>query len=128
MNLIESAGILCYTQIRSIEQTSTAHFLYHPYNLEQQQHSTKMTTAIANTASKIIKMSQGLRERYLAEMDKREGKKKSELAVEVGRLTQEQEEQVSFAALIQKEVIEGWTGADSQGGCINYIADTSNIK
>jgi len=33
-----------------------------------------MTTAIANTTSKIIRKSQGLRERYLAEMDKREGK------------------------------------------------------
>lgn len=71
-----------------------------------------MTTTIANTASKIIKKSQGLRERYLAEMDKREGKEKYELAVEVARLTQEQAEQVSFAALVQKEVIEGWTDAD----------------
>jgi len=45
-------------------------------------------------------------------MDKREGKEKYELAVEVARLTQEQVEQVSFAALVQKEVIEGWTDAD----------------
>jgi len=60
-----------------------------------------MTTAITNTASKIIKKSQGLRERYLAEMDKREGKEKYELAVEVARLTQEQAEQVSFVALVQ---------------------------
>jgi len=71
-----------------------------------------MTTAIANTAIKIIKKSQGLRERYLAELDKREGKEKYELAVEVARLTQEQAEQVSLAALVQKEVIEGWTDAD----------------
>jgi len=71
-----------------------------------------MTTAIANIASNIIKKSQGLRERYLAEMDKREGKEKYELAMEVARLTQEQAEQVLFAALVQKEVIEGWTDAD----------------
>ena len=71
-----------------------------------------MTTSIANTASKIIKKSQGLRDRYLAEMDKREGKEKNELAMEVARLTQEQAEQVSFAALVQKEVIESWTDAD----------------
>jgi len=71
-----------------------------------------MTTAIANTASKIIKKSQGLRERYLAEMDKREGKKKYELAVEVAWLTQEQAEQVLLSTLVQKEVIEGWTDAD----------------
>jgi len=45
-------------------------------------------------------------------MDKREGKEKYELAVEVAHLTQEQAEQVSFAALVQKEVIEGWTDAD----------------
>jgi len=45
-------------------------------------------------------------------MDKREGKEKYELAVEVARLTQEQAEQVSFVALVQKEVIEGWTDAD----------------
>jgi len=32
--------------------------------------------------------------------------------VEVARLTQEQAEQVSFVALVQKEVIEGWTDAD----------------
>jgi len=88
-------------------QTSTAHFLYLPYNLEQQYHSTKMTTTIVNTTSKIIKKSQGLRERYLAKIDKWEGKEKYELAVEVARLTQEQAEQVSFAALVQKEVIEG---------------------
>jgi len=40
-----------------MEQTSTAHFLYLPYKLEQQQHSTKITTAIANTTSKNIKKS-----------------------------------------------------------------------
>jgi len=45
-------------------------------------------------------------------MDKREGKEKYELAVEVARLTPEQAEQVSFAGLVQKEVIEGWTDAD----------------
>jgi len=71
-----------------------------------------MTTTIANTASKIIKKSQDLRERYLAEMDKQEGKEKYELAVEVARITQEQAEQVSFTALVQKEVIEGWIDAD----------------
>jgi len=71
-----------------------------------------MTIAIANTTSKIIKKSQGLRERYLAEMDKREGKEKYELAVEVVQLTEEQAEQVSFAGLVQKEVIESWTDAD----------------
>ena len=32
--------------------------------------------------------------------------------MEVARLTQEQAEQVSFAALVQQEVIEGWTDAD----------------
>jgi len=71
-----------------------------------------MTIAIANTASKVIKKSKGLRERYLAEMDKREGKEKYKLAMEVARLTQEQAEQVSFPALVQKEVIEGWTDPD----------------
>jgi len=71
-----------------------------------------MTTAIANTASKIIKKSQGLREKYLAEMDKREGKEKYELVVEVVWLTQEQAEQVSFPVLVQKEVTEGWTDAE----------------
>jgi len=71
-----------------------------------------MTTAIANTAIKIINKSQGLRERYLAEMDKRVGKEKYELPVKVARLTQEQAEQVSFVALVQKEVIEDWTDAD----------------
>jgi len=32
--------------------------------------------------------------------------------VEVARLTQEQAEQVSFPALVQKKVIEGWTDVD----------------
>jgi len=45
-------------------------------------------------------------------MDKLEGREKYELAVEVARLTQEQAEQISFTALVQKEVIEGWTDAD----------------
>jgi len=45
-------------------------------------------------------------------MDKREGKEKYELAVEVAWLTQEQAELVSFSALVQKEVIEGWTDAN----------------
>ena len=46
------------------------------------------------------------------QMDKREGKEKYKLAVEIARLTQKQEEQISFAALVHKEVIEGWTDTD----------------
>jgi len=43
-----------------------------------------MTSTITNTTNKIFKKSQGLRERYLAEMDKWEEKEKYELAGELG--------------------------------------------
>jgi len=71
-----------------------------------------MTTTISNTTSKIIKKSQGLRKRYLPELDKREGKEKDRLTVEVVWLTQEQAEWVSFIRLFQQVIIEGWTPAD----------------
>jgi len=48
----------------------------------------------------------------VVEMDKLEGNEKYELGVEVAWLTKEQGEQVSFLALVQKEVIEGWIDAD----------------
>ena len=71
-----------------------------------------MSTQIATIAGKVIKKSQRLRERYREELDKLMGKEKYELAVEVARLTQEQAEQVSFAAQVQKEMIENWTDSD----------------
>jgi len=71
-----------------------------------------MNTEVAIVAGKLIKRSQGLRERYQSELRKLSGPEKYVLAVEVARLTQEQQEQISFAAQVQKEVIEAWTNAD----------------
>jgi len=72
----------------------------------------KMNTEVAIVAGKLIKRSQGLRERYQSELGKLSGSEKYALAVEVARLTQEQQEQISFAAQVQKEVIEAWTDAN----------------
>ncbi|RPB18286.1 hypothetical protein L211DRAFT_854263 [Terfezia boudieri ATCC MYA-4762] len=71
-----------------------------------------MSTEITNIAGKLVKRSQGLRERYVAELAKLDGPECWELALEVAKLTQEQAEQISFAAQVQKEVIEGWTDED----------------
>jgi len=45
-------------------------------------------------------------------MDKLEGNEKWELAMKIARLAQEQAEQILFTAVVQKELIEGWTDAD----------------
>ncbi|KAF8426529.1 hypothetical protein BGX38DRAFT_1278928 [Terfezia claveryi] len=71
-----------------------------------------MSTEIVNIAGKLVKRSQGLRERYRNELAKLDGPERWELALEVARLTQEQTEQISFAAQVQKEVIEAWTDED----------------
>jgi len=71
-----------------------------------------MNTEVAIVAGKLIKRSQGLREHYQSELGKLSGLEKYALAIEVARLMQEQQEQISFAAQVQKEVIEAWTDAD----------------
>jgi len=71
-----------------------------------QHHDTnknaKMNTEVAIVAGKLIKRSQGLRERYQSELGKLNGPEKYALAIEVARLTQEQQEQISFAVQVQK--------------------------
>ncbi|KAF8441933.1 hypothetical protein BGX38DRAFT_1272512 [Terfezia claveryi] len=71
-----------------------------------------MSTEIINIVGKLVKRSQGLRERYRNKLAKLDGPERWELALEVARLTQEQTEQISFAAQVQKEVIEAWTDED----------------
>ncbi|KAF8432285.1 hypothetical protein BGX38DRAFT_1146449 [Terfezia claveryi] len=71
-----------------------------------------MSTEIVNIAGKLVKRSQGLRERYRNELAKLDGPERWELALEVAKLTQEQAEQISFAAQVQKEVIDAWTDED----------------
>jgi len=71
-----------------------------------------MNTEVAIVAGKLIKRSQWLREHYQSELEKLGSPEKYALRVEVARLTQEQQEQMSFAAQVQKEVIEAWTDAD----------------
>jgi len=84
-----------------------------------------MNTEVAIVTGKLIKRSQGLRERYQSELGKLSGPEKYALAVEVARLTQEQQEQISFAAQVQKEVIEAWTDADyADMGVDRTTADT----
>jgi len=51
-----------------------------------------MNTKVAIVTEKLIKRSQGLRERYQSELGKLSGPEKYALAVEVARLTQEQQE------------------------------------
>jgi len=85
----------------------------------------KMNTEVTIVAGKLIKRSQGLRERYQSELGKLNGLEKYALAVEVARLMQEQQEQISFAAQVQKEVIETWTNADyADMGVDRTTADT----
>jgi len=71
-----------------------------------------MNTEVAIIAGKLIKRSQELREYYQSELGKLSGPEKYALAVEVARLMQEQQEQITFAAQVQKKVIEAWTDAD----------------
>jgi len=59
-----------------------------------------MNTEIAIVTGKLIKRNQGLRECYQSELGKLNGPEKYALAIEVARLTQEQQEQISFAAQV----------------------------
>jgi len=94
-----------------------------------QHHDTnknaKMNTEVAIVTGKLIKRSQGLRERYQSELGKLNGPEKYALAIEVARLMQKQQEQISFATQVQKEVIETWTDADyADMGVDRTTADT----
>ena len=71
-----------------------------------------MSTEIATIARKVVGRSQGLRERYQAELEKLNARERYLLAVEIGQMTQEKTEQMSFIAQVQKEVIENWADDD----------------
>jgi len=71
-----------------------------------------MSTELTNIAGKLVRKSKGLRERYRAELEKLGGLEKYALVVEISRLTQDQQEQISFGTQVQKEVIEAWTDED----------------
>src|SRR5258706_8323853 len=71
-----------------------------------------MPNEMYTIAGNLVSRSQGLRQRYQAELDKLGAKARYELALEVARLTQEQNEKIAFAAQVQKEVIEVWTDED----------------
>ena len=84
-----------------------------------------MSTELANITGKLVRKSQGLRERYRGELEKLGGPERYALAVEISRLTQDQQEQISFAAQVQKEVIEAWTDEDYDDmGVDRLTADT----
>jgi len=84
-----------------------------------------MITEIATIAGKFVKKSQGLRERYRGELERLGGLERYPLAVEIARVTQDQQEQVSFTAQVQKEVIEAWADADyDEMGVDRITADT----
>ena len=71
-----------------------------------------MPKELYTIAGNLVKRGQGLRERYQVELDKLGAKVRYELALEVARLTQEQNEKIAFTAQAQKEVIEGQTDED----------------
>ncbi|KAF8432613.1 hypothetical protein BGX38DRAFT_1146359 [Terfezia claveryi] len=83
--------------------------LHLPYNLQTSFLIIIISTKIVNITGKLVKRSQGLQKRYSDELSKLDRPKRWELALEVARLTQEQTEQISFVAQVQKEVIEAWT-------------------
>ncbi|KAF8415940.1 hypothetical protein EV426DRAFT_709982 [Tirmania nivea] len=85
-----------------------------------------MCTEIITIAGKLVKQSQGLRERYREELEKLDGPNKWELALEIAWLTQEKAEIISFAAQVQKEVIESWTDEDYTDMKVDRV--TANAK
>jgi len=85
----------------------------------------KISTELANIASKLIRKSQGLRERYREELEKLGRPERYVLAVRISTLTQDQQEQISFAVQVQKEVIKTWTDKDYDDmGVDKLTADT----
>src|SRR5438105_10818724 len=91
---------------------SSAPFLDLPYNTRQPQtrapttttNNEQMSTGVATIAGRLVKKSQGLRERYREELERLEGPERYELAVEFAHLIQERSEQDMFMAQVQKEV------------------------
>jgi len=84
-----------------------------------------MSTGVATIAGRLVKKSQGLRERYREELERLEGPERYELAVELAYLIQERSEQDMFMAQVQKEVVEGWSDDDyAEMGVDRNTADT----
>jgi hypothetical protein len=84
-----------------------------------------MSTGVATIAGRLVKKSQGLRERYREELERLEGPERYELAVEFAHLIQERSEQDMFMAQVQKEVVEGWSDDDyAEMGVDRNTADT----
>ncbi|KAF8442577.1 hypothetical protein BGX38DRAFT_1272269 [Terfezia claveryi] len=80
--------------------------LHLPYNIQTPFLYTTISTEIVNITGKLVKRSQGLCERYRNELAKLDRPERWELVLEVAKLTQEQAEQISFAAQVQKEPAE----------------------
>ena len=99
---------------------------HHLYNIAQHNATTrKISTELANIAGKLIRKSQGLRQRYRKELEKLGRLERYALAVDISKLTQDQQEQISFAAQVQKDVIEAWTDEDyNEMGVDRLTADT----
>ena len=69
-------------------------------------------TEIVLIAQKLLSKPDDLEARYRAELNSLNGPEKWELAKEVARTTQLQAEWTTYAAYIQKSVIEGWADSD----------------